>query len=132
MFSNFLRNDNISSVKYFPTTNDKNIPLHTDPHYTDKRFDKEQTVFGKRPKSPYGHKHLTYVYSDRLWQWDYDKAQSSAEIANQSGYPNRSCLWYEAYLSAYFNKSVIIEHIIAGVNRSNGYSYCAFGYKNAN
>ena len=115
----------------FPTTLDKDAPLHTSPHYTDKRFNKEQAVFGKHPKSRYGHDNLKYDYSDRLWQWDYDKAEKSVEVANASGATLRSCKRYEAYLSAYFNKPIEIKHIIAGVNRGNGYPYCVFGYKSA-
>lgn len=111
----------------FRTTHDKTTPLHTNPHYTDDRFNREQTVFGKPSKSPYGHGHLEYNYSDRLWQWDYDKSKRSSEIASASSAPLKSCLWYEAYLSAYFSRPVTIEHIIAGVNHSNGFAYCIFG-----
>ena len=111
-----------------PTTLDKNEPLHTCPHYTDKRFEKEQTVFGEQAKSPYGHEGLHYDYSDRLWQWDYEKAKKSVEIADQSGAIPKSCKWYEAYLSAYFDCSIEIKHIVVGVNRSNGYPYSVFGY----
>lgn len=113
----------------YPTTFDKTKPLETAPHYSNRRFEREQTVFGKPSRSPYGHKHLSYDYSDRLWQWDYDKAEQSAKCATESGAPLRSCAWYEAYLSAYFGRPITIEHIIAGVNRSNGYPYCVFGYK---
>lgn len=116
-------------INMYLTTFDKNRPLKTEPHYTDELFEKEQTVFGKPAKSSYGHKHLSYDYSDRLWQWDYDKTQQSVDIANQSGATFKSCRWYEAYLSAYFDRPIVIEHIIAGVNRSNGYSYCVFGYR---
>lgn len=113
----------------YPTTLDKDKPLETTPHYTDTRFQKEQTIFGKRPESPYGHTGLHYDYSDRLWEWDYKKSKKAAKIAAESGATPKSCRWYEVYLSAYFGKSIEIEHIIAGVNRSNGYPYCVFGYK---
>lgn len=116
----------------YPTTFNKNKPLKTSPHYSDKRFEQEQTVFGKPSKSRCGHKHLSYDYSDRLRQWDYDKAQRSAECANESGATLNSCKWYEAYLSAYHGRTFVIEHIIAGVNRSNGFPYCVFGYKEVN
>ena len=115
----------------FPSTLNKDEPLHTSPHYTDDRFKNEQTVFGEQPKSRYGHDGLHYDYSDRLWQWDYSKAEKSIEIANASGATPKSCRWYEAYLSAYFDRPIEIKHIVAGVNRSNGYPYCVFGYKDA-
>ena len=119
----------------YSTTYDKDMPLHDDPHYTDKRFDKEQTIFGKPiEEGSFGHQGLDYVYSDRIWQWDYNKAKRASQHANdttgKTGH-NKSCRWYEIYLSYFFDKPVVIEHIIAGVNRSNGYSYCVFGYKEA-
>jgi hypothetical protein len=109
----------------YPTTFDKNKALETHPHYTDDRFKKEQTVFGKEEDG------IGYDYSDRLREWDYSKAEASVKAANESGATPRTCKWYEAYLSAYFGKPIEIKHIIAGVNRSNGYPYCVFGYKDA-
>lgn len=114
---------------FYPTTHNKDEPLCTTPHYTDRRFDKEQTVFGAPAKTRYGHEHLHYNYSDRLWQWDSDKAEQTSKIARESNAPARSCRWYEAYLSVYFDKPIEIEHIIAGVNSGNGYPYCVFGYR---
>jgi len=116
-----IRNEFFASFKFQPVHN-KNTPLETMPHYTDKRFEKEQTVFGKAEKG------LHYDYSDRLWQWDHAKAKQASETANASHAVNRSARWYEEYLSAYFGKKTIIKHIVAGVNRSNGYPYCVFGY----
>jgi hypothetical protein len=106
----------------YPATFDKNKPLETMPHYTDTRFNKEQTVFGKAEKG------LGYDYSDRIWQWDYSKAEEACKIADESGCTQKSCSWYEAYLSHFFGKKITIKHIIAGVNVSNGYPYCVFGY----
>ena len=106
---------------YYGTTQDKAYPLQTMPHYTDESFRHGKTVFGKVPATEFGHAGLEYVYSDRLQQWDYDKAAQATEAAKASGHAPRSCLWYEAYLSAYFGKPVTIEHIVAGFNWSNGY-----------
>jgi hypothetical protein len=113
----------------YPSTNDKRKVLETQPHYTDDRFSREQTVFGRKPKGSYGHEHLHYDYSDRLWQWNYEKAKEASAAAQASGHPIRSCLYYEVYLSTYFGKQVEIEHIVAGVDQSTGYPYCAFGYR---
>lgn len=103
----------------------KNEHLHDDPHYTDDRFREPQTIFGGEAAEGI----LNYVYSDRIWQWDYEKASLAAKAADESGAERHTCLWYEAYLSFYFDKPVEVFHIIAGVNRSNGYSYLCFGYK---
>ena len=113
------------------TTHNKDIALQTSPHYTDRRFREPQTIFGQASKSQCGHKHLSYDYSDRLWQWDYSKAEEATQMANDSGAVSKSCHWYEVYLSAYFGKAVVVEHILAGVNLSNGYPYAVFGYKDA-
>jgi hypothetical protein len=126
-FREFLESEDDRSS--YPTTFNKDTQLHVNPHYTDKRFDTEQTIFGKSPKTPYGHKHLSYDYSDRLWQWDYKKAESATKEADLSDVQKNSCRWFEIYLSSYFGFEVEVEHIIAGVNRSSGYPYCAFGYK---
>ena len=91
----------------YQSTLNKDVILETTPHCSDERFKQEQTVFGSEPNDgQYGHKHLHYSYSDRLWQFDYDKAQKATEIANQGSAALKSCRWYEAYLSAYFGRSV--------------------------
>lgn len=105
-------------------TFDKNKVLNTQPRYTDDRFKEAQTVFGKKGKG------LDYVYSDRLWQWDYDKSEEATKIANANDLKSRTCLWYECYLSAYLDKEIEIKHILSGVNVSNGYPYYVLGYKN--
>lgn len=66
----------VDSMIYL-TTHNKEKALKTSPHYSDKRFEQEQTVFGKPSRLRCGHEHLHYNYSDRLWQWDYDKARRS-------------------------------------------------------
>ncbi len=104
-------------------TDEKDVPLHTSPHYTDTRFKTAQTVFGGKCKG------IGYDYSDRLWQWDYDKADRATKIANESSAQSKSCHWYEAYLSAYFGRRIEIKHILAGYNISNGQPYCVFGYR---
>jgi len=113
------------------TTYDQKQPLETSPHYSDPRFKKEQTVFGKPANDSRGHPHLHYDYSDRLWEWNPEKAELARETANKKSVPAQSCLYYQTYLSAYYGKLLIIEHIIAGVNRSNGYPYIVFGYREA-
>jgi hypothetical protein len=106
-----------------PPVAGRNQPIHR-PHYTDKRFQgKEHTLYGATAKD------LSYEYSDRLWQWDYDKAQESAKVANESGHANGSPAWYEVYLTHYHGVPVQLLHIIGGVNVSSGYEYYVFGFR---
>jgi hypothetical protein len=103
---------------------DKKTPFNDCPHYSDPRFKKAQTVFGQETPDI-----RDYVYSDRLYQWDYSKATEATKVAKSSGQPLHTCAWYEVYLTEYFGKPIEILHILAGVNCSNGYPYLVFGYK---
>ena len=104
------------------TTLNKNEVLESTPHYSDSRFKDEQTVFGKPDKI------LSYEYSDRLIERDYDKSKQASTSAHNSGAEYKTAQWYENYLSAYFGKPVEIRHIAAGVNRSDGWDYRVFGF----
>jgi hypothetical protein len=116
------RNAGVYKYKY-PTTFDKTVKLETYPHYTDRRFNEEQTVFGKE------HPDLHYDYDDRIVQWDRTKSKEAWEYATNTGKTKHSCEFFEAYLSYFFDKPVEIKHILAGVNRGNGCPYCVFGYR---
>jgi hypothetical protein len=83
---------------------------------------KTHVIYGKREEG------LSWDYSDRLWQWDSDKAKKSAELARQKFTP-RTANYYQEYLCQYFDEKIVLNCIIAGVNVSNGYSYLVFGYK---
>jgi hypothetical protein len=107
------------------TVTDVNAKLEDCPHYSDHRYQggQTQTIFGKEEKG------IGYDYSDRLWQWDYDKAEQATKTANETGAKPHTARWYQEYLSAYFGRAIQLKHIIAGVNVSNGYPYLVFGYK---
>ena len=109
-----------------PRSLSKNRPIHR-PHYTDERFrgGREHTLYGASKPG------LAYEYSDRLWQWDYDKAQAASATATERGFANGSPAWYEDYLSTYHGKPVELLHIIGGVNASSGYEYFVFGFRDA-
>ena len=101
---------------------DKNTILQdTHPHYTDSRFRTEQTIFGQEEKG------LQYEYSDRIADQDRE-AKKNSEVFADSKAVKCTAAWYEAYLSAHFDKPADIRHIIAGVNRSNGYPYRIYGF----
>ena len=111
------------------TTLSKCAQLTLHPHYTDDRFRKERTVFGREPKNSAGHKGLTYSYSDRLVQWNSDKSAEAWSKAQESKAPRDSALFLEAYLSAYYSGPVEVIHVVAGVNHSNGYPYWVVGWR---
>lgn len=124
-------------MKFFPELGDKylsskpranfdlNSYIQDNPHYSDPEFSRGQTkvVFGEQEKG------ITYDYSDRLWGWDSNKAQSASEYASKkAGRPN-TARWHQVFLSQYFDRSVELRCIIVGVNVSSGYSYRCYGYK---
>lgn len=107
-----------------PTWN-LDAPLELNPHYTDARFVVEQSVYGESEPG------LTYEYSDRLHEWDREKARRSWFIAGELvGDKGRSTARKVAYyLTAYFGKLIEVRHIVSGVNRSNGYAYNVYGFR---
>jgi hypothetical protein len=104
------------------TTYSKDVPLNTTPHYTNPLFRTPQTVFGRERKG------LHYDYSDRLWEWDWNKASAASDAATTSGARLKTAAWYEAFLSAYYARPVVVHHILAGYNLATGYPYAVFGY----
>jgi len=108
------------------STCDENKRLHDQPHYTEPEFREAQTIFGKREDG------LSYVYSDRLQQWDYEKARAAAEHADAEGCTRHTAKWYRIYLAEYFGKQIELPHIMAGHNLANGFPYQVFGYRELN
>lgn len=114
----------------------KDAHIEDRPHYADQRFDMPRTVYlalGRRlTKGTFGTevvKGAHYNYDDRLWQADYDKSRKAWEEAEKSGLKLHTPAIHEAYLAAYFGKPVELLHIVAGVNRGNGYPYLVYGYR---
>lgn len=95
-------------------------PLYSDSRY---HYGKTQVLWGRKEKG------LEWNYSDRLWQWDYDKAKKASEVASASGALQNTAGWHEAYLNAYFEKKTIeLRCIIGGCNVATGYAYYVYGY----
>jgi hypothetical protein len=113
----------VRRIYYVPVAS-KTSPLHR-PNYSDTRFaqGREHSLYGQKEDS------LHYVYSDRIWQWDYTKAQQASGHAKSVHGPTQTPEWYETYLSYYLGIPVDLEHIIGGVNVSNGCEYYVFGYR---
>lgn len=119
----------------FSGTPNTEVELETHPHYTDHRFRHPRTVFCAEPENlkenesgPFI-KGCTYDYSDRIEEWDRDKARKAREAATEKGHLRNSAKWYEFYLSYIYGEEVKLIHIVAGINHSNGWPYCVFGTK---
>ncbi len=109
-----------------PATNwDLDSYINPDPHYSDPNFSRGQTedVFGTQESG------LDYVYSDRMYEWDYDKAKKAAQKASEKVNNWKTPRWHQEFLSTYYDKTIQLRHMIVGVNVSNGYSYRAYGFK---
>lgn len=73
------------------------------------------------------------VYSDRLFQWDWEKYNRCCEEVwgNQGQYfNNRMPEDIEKFLSLYIGKKIKLTAIMEGCNWSNGYPVWVFCYKN--
>lgn len=69
-------------------------------------------------------------YSDRLWQWDYEKARKACE-----GIEGRMTHWgpdsASKFLSAYYGRPIECLALAEGCNPSSGYPYWIFWYRHA-
>lgn len=114
---------NVASMRCFsrkPTVvRDKDRKIETWMHYSDARSRQETTVFGEAAPN------LFYNYDDRL-KYE-DKWDEGLAIAKTKASEN-TARFYEIVLSHFHGKPVDIQHIVLGVNRSNGHSYLIFGY----
>jgi len=132
-FLNLIAKRKVLQVGY-QTAMDKPIN-HLQPHYTDDRFKRPQTVFVREGyklivDSDYGYvKSAFYNYSDRIWQWDWDKTEESRKTAIEKYKKADTAAYWEYWLQLVFDKpNLKLVHILAGFNPSNGYSYQVFGY----
>ncbi len=104
---------------------DKDCLLETFTNYTQPKSRDNRTIFGRAEKD------LFYNYDDRLIQYDYERhklayAHANGEVPLEQPY-HRTARWFEAYLTYYYEEPTEVRHIMAGCNRSNGYSYLVFG-----
>lgn len=109
------------------------------PHYTNSAFSiGMKTVFlasgYKLKRDNYGYdkvvcKGIEYNYSDRIWQWDWEKARQAQEQTRELYERNDSGEAIEHFLRLYFDDNELeLVHIMSGVNRSSGYDYQVYGY----
>lgn len=111
------------------------VPIqNTNPHYTNTYWNKPRDIFireeYKLTQSTFGDyvKDAHYEYSDRQWEWDYNKREAAGEFALQNA-PRNTALYFEKMLQFYHDDpDLILVNIKAGVNVGNGYPYQVFGY----
>lgn len=90
--------------------------------YSSQRFKRESVIFGKDvPK-------LSWQYSDRLREFDYDKHDKAMTAASENNESNTAA-WWEAYLSFYFDADVEIVCIMGVADKSSGHPIHALGYR---
>lgn len=111
---------------------DTNPIANLTPHYTNEFYREARTVWieqGYKADGAYGTiKGVSYDYSDRIWQWDWNKADA-ARLAVDASIDRRSPAFIQAFLRGYFGKPELkLVHVMAGFNLSNGYSYQVYGY----
>lgn len=109
-----------------------------DPHYTDERFTRQmggRTIYlaqGLVTVEHFGTETVEgahYNYSDRILQWyGYDKVQQAWNETKEQVGDKITAEFYETWLQhVYDDPTASLQHIIAGVNVGNGYSYRVFG-----
>ncbi len=101
------------------------------PHYTDQRFAKPQTVWvadGVDINREGYVEDCEYNYSDRIWQWDWNKADAAQKSIDKE-LDRRSPAYIQEFLRVYFeNPAIVLVHVMAGFNVSNGFAYQVYGY----
>lgn len=96
------------------------------PHYTNSYFSEARTVYLASGHELDG---ATYNYSDRIRQWDWDKADAAWTAVRGEDKRMNTANEHEAYLRLVFDKpNLKLVHIMAGFNVSNGYPYQVYGY----
>ena len=72
------------------------------------------------------------VYSDRLFQWDYEKYNKCCqEVFKNEGqyFDKREPKEIEKFLSMYFGKKIKLTAVVQGCNQATGYPYWVFFYE---
>ena len=85
-------------------------------------------IFGNREviKKVYG-----ADYSDRLWEWGYDKANALWKKHVNTRWEHASEAQLSAFISEYHGKELKVVALAEGCNPSNGYPYWIVWYRKA-
>lgn len=70
-------------------------------------------------------------YSDRLWQWDYDRAQRLWKEHCDCRWAQAGADKLSAFMSAYHGRPLVVTALAEGCNVSNGYPYWIVWYRAA-
>ncbi len=103
------------------------------PHYTNDRFRTPQTVWIEKGVKLDEHGYVrgvtNYEYSDRLWQWNWEKANTARDVID-SKLDSHSAAYIQEFLRYYYDdKSIVLVHVLAGFNISSGHPYQVYGFK---
>lgn len=110
-----------------------------DPYYTDERFTRSRggrTIFLDSGlvavKSEFGSEYVEgahYNYSDRLsLGYGFDHVEAARDEAFEEIGNRNTAVFFEAFLQKVYNDpTALLQHIMAGVNASSGFSYKVFG-----
>lgn len=136
-----MKNSLDSGHFLYKGTKSLDVPLNTCPHYTDSKYRVEQTEFCSEPEKLVRHNDclviegLHYDYSDRLFEWDRPKmkaayafANTALDVADLDWQKKSTARYIQEVLRFYHDKPELeLVHVIAGVNRGNGYPYLVYG-----
>lgn len=138
MMRNAMRADYVYLHK---GTKSLDVTINTFPHYSDRKYRKEQTEFCSEPDKLI-ERHgtlvvdgLHYDYSDRLCEWDrkkfnaaYDHADSVFNTTRKDWEKRATARYIQEFLRFYYgDKDLELVHVIAGINKGNGYPYLVYG-----
>lgn len=102
------------------------------PHYTNEHYKTPRTVWLAKGCKTSGSndtvKGAKYNSSDRIWQWNWNKAHDLSESIDPE--LNRASPAYiQEFLRRFFDKPhLTLVHVMAGFNLINGYPYQVCGY----
>ena len=132
-YNDFRRSRKIVIYKGFP---DQCVPVETEdngriprPHYSDNNYKNVQLLYLKGgDQSHLLNGMVEWVYSDRVYQWDREKAEKANAIALKgTSYP--SVRYMTAFIREFYDNKYECVAVAGGVNHSNGYEYFVFGMK---
>lgn len=100
-------------------------PTRTDEKWTHPYSYSEFYIFGRSVKGDGAD------YSDRLWQWNYEKADRLWKEHVGCRWDQASAAQLSAFMSAYHGRPLRVTALAEGCNIGNGYPYWIVWYRDA-